>query len=235
MFKFKNISSTDMKFLVEEEDNFIAKASQRINTINIDGRDGSIYNELGYSNIDIPIKGQILDNSKLDDILAWLNGEGALEYEDRITTARFYGDIRPQRNATIKIANFRFIRDPFWYKKDDDFVSILDEYDELLPITNEGSIASRPIIRIEKGEDDSIDATIGGVRFYYYFGDEEYEEGDEYVEIDCETMEATYEGLNRNRQLAIGYDYPLLPVGESEVVIHSGDATVLIKRKDRWL
>ena len=44
-----------------------------------------------------------------------------------------------------------------------------------------------------------------------------------------------YEGLNRSRNLEIGYKYPKLEVGNNAIVIHSGSATVKIKRKDRWL
>lgn len=223
MFKFKGVSSKDMKVLAEEED-FVAKSSQRVETIRIDGRDGAIYNPLGYSNINIRVRLQILDNSKLDEVLAWLDGEGKFEYEDRITTARFYNDISPQRRATIKFANLRFIRDPFWYKKNDEFVIVTTE------VENEGNISSRPIIRLEKDNDETVDITIGGVRFSYTF-----QESDTYVEIDCEEMEAQYDGFNRNRNLEIGYNFPLLPVGVSNITVHEGDAIIKIKRKDRWL
>lgn len=224
MFKFKTKTSTEMKIIVEEESEFLAKASQRVEMIEIEGRDGAIYNELGYSVIERPIKVQILDNSKLDDVLAWLNGEGTLEYNERVTTARFYSIIEPIRSATIKIASFNFIRDPFWYKATDNYATITTT------VKNDGNISSRPIIRLEKGEDESIDITIGEVRFTYTFPT-----GDTYVEIDCEEMKATYGGLLRNRQLSIGYDFPLLPVGTSNVTIHSGDAIVKVKKKDRWL
>ena len=89
MFKFKNISSTQMKVIVEEEENIIAKASQRVEQIDIEGKDGSIFNILGYSNIEIPLKLYVRDTNKIDDILAWLNGDGILEYKDRITKACF--------------------------------------------------------------------------------------------------------------------------------------------------
>jgi phage-related protein len=224
MFKFKDKTSTEMKIIVEEESEFLAKAPQRYDRIEIDGRDGAIYNELGYGNIERPITVQILDNTKLDDILGWLNGYGDFEYNNRVTKARFYNEIEPKREANIKVASFNFIRDPFWYKATDNYVTVTTK------VTNEGNIASRPIIKLEKGEDESIDITIGGIRFTYTFL-----EDDTYAEIDCEEMEATYEGLNRNRQLSIGYDFPLLPVGESDVTIHSGDATVKVKKKDRWL
>ena len=224
MFKFGSKTSTEMKVIVEEEEHFLAKASQRTDKVIIDGKDGSSYYPLGYADISRPIKIQIMDSTKLDTILAWLNGEGIFEYNSRITKARFYSAIEPKREATIKVATFNFIRDPFWYKATDNYVTVTTE------VTNEGNISSRPIIRLEKDVDESIDLTIGGVRFTYTFLTD-----DTYGEIDCEEMKATYEGLNRNRQLAIGYDFPLLAVGETTVTINSGDSVVKVKRKDRWL
>jgi len=226
MFKFKGISSKDMKIIVEEEEHFIAKAPQRIDVIEIEGRDGAIFNELGYSVIERPIKVQFLTGANIDKVLAWLNGEGILEYKNKITKARFYSLIEPIRTTIIKVASFNFIRDPFWYKNeyDDTFLTVTDT------VTNEGNIEARPIIRLEKGEDERVDLTIGGVRFTYNFPKTET-----YVEIDCEEMTATYENLLRNRQLLIGYEFPLLPVGKSKVTVNSGDATIKVKRKDRWL
>lgn len=223
MFKFKGISSTDMQVIIEEEEHFIAKAAQRYEVTEIEGRDGAIFDTLGYTYVERPICVQCLNIAKIDDILAWLNGEGDFEYKGRKTTARFYSQLEPQRNASIRIIDTTFIRDPFWYKRDDEYTTITDS------VENEGNILSKPVIRLEKNEIDSVDITIGDVRFNYIFGE------DTYVDIDCEEKSANYEGLNRNRQLNIGYDFPILNIGKNKINIHSGDATIKIKRKDRWL
>lgn len=223
MFKFKGISSTDMQVVIEEEEHFIARAAQRYEVTEIEGRDGAIFDTLGYSYIDRPIYVQCLNTNKIDDILAWLNGEGEFEYKGRKTIARFYSQLEPQRSAFIRIIDTTFIRNPFWYKANDEYITITDS------VTNEGNIQSRPIIRLEKGAADSIDITIGEVRFTYNFGE------DTYVEIDCEEKSASYEGLNRNRQLEINYEFPILKTGINIINIHGGDATIKVKRKDRWL
>ena len=223
MFKFKNISSTQMKVIVEEEENIIAKASQRVEQIDIEGKDGSIFNILGYSNIEIPLKLYVRDTNKIDDILAWLNGDGILEYKDRITKACFYSSIEPQRSSSIKIIEGSFIRDPFWYKKDDDYLEV-----ENLVI-NEGNVLSKPIIRIEKNTSNIIDISINDVRFIYNFDE------DNYVEIDCEKMNASCDGILKNRNLEIDFNFPILNPGENIVTINNGDAIVKIKRKDCWL
>lgn len=224
MFKFKGISSTDMQVVVEEEEHFIARAAQRYETTEIEGRDGAIFDTLGYSYVERPMYVQCLNIEKMDDILAWLNGEGEFEYKGRKTIARFYSQLEPQRSACIRIIDTTFVRNPFWYKASDDFITVTNI------IINEGNVESRPIIRLEKGTIDEVDITINGIRFTYTF-----KENDAYVEIDCEEKEVQYEGLNRNRQLEIGYEFPKLDIGNNSITLNSGNCIIKVKRKDRWL
>lgn len=223
MFKFKGISSTDMQVVIEEEEHFIAKAAKRYETIEIEGKDGAIFNELGYSYVERPIYVQCLNVNKIDDILVWLDGEGEFEYKGRKTIARFYSEIEPQRDTIIRIIDTTFIRNPFWTKIDDEFIEVTNN------IENIGNIYSRPILRLEKTNYNNVDIEISGIRFQYNFNDEEY------VEIDCEEKTALYEGLNRNRQLTIGYDYPKLSPKNNIVTIRNGGCIIKAKRKDRWL
>jgi len=223
MFKFNGISSQEMKVIIEDEDLFLARAPLKYERTEINGRDGAIFNELGYSDIERPIKVQIMDVSKIDDIFQWLNGQGILEYNDRITKAYFYNDFSPQRVSIIRVVEFSFIRTPFWYKKEDPFQIVATE------IINHGNIYSQPIIRLEKGTSQQVDLIIAGIQFSYDFGN------DDYVEIDCEEFCALYDGLNRNRQLNIGYKFPKLNPGKNEISVNSGDPIIKIKRGDRWL
>lgn len=223
MFKFKGISSDEMKVICEEEDNFLAKASQRYEQTEIEGRDSAIFDTFGYSCIDRSIKLYVKDVSKLDSILSWLNGKGYLEYNGRICMTHFYSPIEPQRLSYIKTIECNFIREPFWYKKNDTYITVTNS------IINEGSITSKPIIRLEKGTASSVDISINDVRFTYSFSDENF------VEIDCENMNAESNGILKNRNLSIGYEFPTLEPGSNSIVVHSGDATIKVKRKDCWV
>lgn len=121
MFKFKGISSEEMQVVIAEEEHFIARAAQRYGITEIEGKDGALFDEQGYSFVERPIYVQCLNINKIDDILAWLNGEGEFEYKGRKTTARFFSQLEPQRNACIRIIDTTFIRDPFWYKANEEF------------------------------------------------------------------------------------------------------------------
>lgn len=223
MFIFKGISSDDMEVIAEEEDNLLGKASQRYVKTEIEGRNGALFEEQGYTTIDRIINIQIMNLKKLDLIISWLDGVGILEYKNRKTTARFYNEIDLVRAACIKTAEVQLTRNPFWTKVKDDYIKVNNN------IFNEGNIYAEPIIKLEKKESDSVDISINDVRFTYNFGD------DESVEIDCEEKEATYNNLNRNRKLIIDYKFPVCLPGENKVIINSGDANIYVKRKDRWL
>ena len=199
MFVFKGISSENMEVVIEEEEHFLGKASQRYIQTDIEGRNGALFEEQGYTIIDRPIKVQILNQNKLDKILAWLDGVGTLEYKGKVTIARFYSEIEPIRTSNIKIADFTFKRNPFWTKKRDDFIQVKDV------VINEGTIYSQPIIKLEKKIEKKVDITINNIRFLYNFL-----ENEDYVEIDCEEKTIKYDNLNRNRQIEIGYEFPIL-------------------------
>jgi phage-related protein len=220
--KIDGKTQLDMGVVFEETD-FTAKASQSYRQVEVEGLNGASYSSSNYEDVKRQLSIQLLDFTKESAVYAWLDGEKALEYNNKVTTVRFYESLALEREGGMKKGKVNFIRHPFWYKKTDDFITITDT------ITNEGTVYSEPIIRLEKGTSDSIDLTIGGVRFLYSFGE------DSYVEIDCEKGKILYEGLNRYSQAAIGYEFPKLIVGQSDVVINEGDATVKVKRKDRWL
>ncbi len=130
MFKFKGISSNDMQVVVEEEEHFVAKAAQRYEATEIEGKDGALFDTSGYSYVERPILVQCLNINKIDDILAWLNGEGEFEYKGRKTIARFYSELDPKRSACIRIIDTTFIRDPFWNKANDEFEIVKDRKDK---------------------------------------------------------------------------------------------------------
>jgi hypothetical protein len=119
-----------MQVVIEEEEHFIARASQKYEITEIEGKDGAIFDELGYSIVERPIYVQCLNINKIDDILAWLNGEGEFEYKGRKTTARFYSQLEPQRSSCIRIIDTTFIRDPFWNKANEDYQLVKDRKDK---------------------------------------------------------------------------------------------------------
>ncbi|MBF7097574.1 phage tail domain-containing protein [Alkalibacter mobilis] len=219
MFKFNGISNTDMKVIPKEE-NFTARAPQRFETITIDGKDGVIFIPLGYEPVEKDLELQILDISNIPDILEWLNGEGELEYENKVSQARFFAGYDVDRFVSLKKAQISYIRDPFWYKANDDYITVTTS------VINGGNIYAKPLIKLTGS--GMVDISVNGTRFQYTFTDP-------YVEIDCEDMTEKYEGLIRSRNMEMGLEYPRLDPGTNEIILNSGTCTIEMMRKDRWL
>ena len=219
MFKFKGISSKEMKVVCEEETNFLKKSSKSYDLIDEDLN----YYDYGLNNVSGEINLFILDKSKLDGIFAWLDGSGVLEYKERVTNIAFFDVQEPERSATIYQLNANFIRSPLWYKKNDDFVAVTNE------ILNEGNAPVFPILRLEKGSSETMELKINDVNFSYTFP-----ENEDYVEIDCRKAEAIYDGGFRNLNLTIGYEFPKLHPGSNRVISET-DGVIKVKRKDAWL
>lgn len=219
MFKFKGISNEALKVIPVEE-NFFSKAAILYESIEIEGKDGPDYYELGYQPVEKDLELQILDTNLVDEIMAWINGSGEIEYNGRIAKARFYSGYDVDRFVTLKKAQVSYIREPFWYKAQDSYIAATTS------ITNEGNIYSKPLVKLTGT--GTVDITINGTRFKYTFTDPN-------VEIDCEKMTEKYNGLSRSRNIEIGLEYPKLNPGANVVTLHSGTCTIQMMRKDRWL
>lgn len=223
-FSFNGVSCKEANVVVEEIYPLLEKAaisveSQRdIDDLNLE------YKEFGYSNVESSLDLFILDPSKLDFIKSWLNGKGTLEYKNKVCQCAFFNSLKPVRSSNIYKISLNFIRSPFWFKKDDSFIEVNDV------ISNEGNVASDPIIKLVKQKSNYIELSVNDVRFKYTFPDKE-----EYAELDCFNAEITYEGLIRNKNLEIGYLFPKINPGDNKITIYSGDAKIFIKRKDSWL
>lgn len=224
---FKNINSDDIEGLIICSEPPISSPALKIKETTINGRDGAIVEKLGYKPYTKTVEIALKTNANIDDIITFFSGDGELIFKnelDKVYRAAIYERIDLEKLLRFRKAKVKFYCQPFKYKKNDNYTTITNN------VTNEGNIQSKPIIRLEKGTSSSIELTIGRIRFKYTFL-----ENDTYVEIDCEEMTVLYEGLNRNRQLEIGYEFPELETGNNAVIVHSGDSTIKIKRKDRWL
>ena len=221
MFKFKGLSSVDMGVFAKEE-NFLGKASMKIETITIDGKNGSDIITKGYENFNSSLSNVTFLNESIDESIQWLSGVGELEYNNKKTTIQFHdGYTVMKKREPFSIA---FTRSPFWYKRVDPYVAPLLDI-----ITNEGTTESEPIIKLVKGVDAIVEFRVNGTQFKYDF------KNDNSALIDCELKNAYYDNLLRNRQLEIGFAFPKLKVGNNTVTKISGDATIEFKRKDVWL
>lgn len=221
MFYIDNISSEDMHIFAEKED-FLSRASIDYEEIKIEGKDGEDLIEKNYLNV----MGEItiyLQTNNLDKLYPLFTGKHILRVEDKETSIYFYDMAETFRYGSNNAFSLGYIRSPFWHIYNDSYVIVSDK------VVNDGNVYSRPIIKLTGSPNTDVDLTIAGVRFKYHF------DMDDCVTIDCNTMEETYEGISKSKNIEIGFDYPKLKVGDNEIFIHSGKVIIEMKRKDSWL
>lgn len=217
MFKFKGISNIEMGLIPIEED-FLKRAPIRYEEIQIEGKNGSIYNELGVSDVVSSFDAQLIYDN-VDDIFSWLSGIGEFEYQGRTSIMRFYDVAEALRTSSIKKIKFNYIRSPFWHKANDKFEKCTNK------IINLGNTTSNPILLLEGTGKCSVE--INGSSFSYSF------DTDRVVYIDCEEKTESYDGKSKSRNITIGYEYPSLNPGINTLKT-TGTLTVSVKRKDAW-
>lgn len=217
MFIFNGISSETMGVIANEED-FMIRASKQIEQININGRNGSVYNELAYQDVTSSFELKILYHNT-DEVLNWLNGKGIFEYNGRETEMMFYTQQEIKRDTSINSLKVDYIRSPFWKKSHDQFKKVT-KY-----ITNYGNAVSYPILKLVGTGAATL--TINNITLKYNFLN------DKEVIIDCEKMIETNLGLSKSKQIEIGFQYPFLYPGVNEVVV--SNAELFVMRKDFWL
>lgn len=225
MITFKGITSDSLDVVVNKLPTFI-KPQRKTEIIQIEGKDGAEVIEYGYAPYTLSVKITLMDVSRLDDVIAWLDGEGILissEDELRCVTARVISDIDYTRLITLKEAKVDFfVKDPFRYLVND-IPQTISTFPNM--ITNSGTVYSKPLLNIVGS--GSVSITINGTTFSYNFP------LGESVTIDCETMDATYNGQLRNQYMN-GY-FPKLNVGSNAVDKTGTVISIKFERYSRWL
>lgn len=222
MFLLDNINVKEIGVMVEEE-TFLSRAPINYEEVKIEGKHGSVFIEKNYNNLVGTLKLFLIDATKLDYVKELFTGMRTLTHNQRITTIRFYDTNEINRLGNINVLSVKFTRAPFWYKANDEYTLCESN------VRNDGNINSYPMIKLVGVANQSIDLTIGKVRFIYNF------DNDNEVVIDSAEQTEMYLGLSKSKRINIGYEYPTLVPGVNEITIHSGSVQVYIMKKDAWL
>lgn len=216
-FKFKDKSSATLGVLMADEWT-LTRASQRYDTTEINGRDGAILSPIGYSLIEKKVECTLVNRKRLNDVIAWLNGSGKLEFDGRYRQAAIYDEIDFE-NLGFNRNTFTipFLLDPYWYREDG-----YSSYASGDTVENNGNCDATPMIQITGTGDGTV--TLGGVTIQIYDLT-----ADDVVEIDCLEMSE-----NLPSKVGLGFEYPKLAPGKNDITI-TGKISLKIKRKDRWL
>lgn len=225
---FKGVKSTAISGLLICELPSISKPQMRILNTEIDGRDGDIIDELGYSSYEKSLSIGLTRDYDINQIIKYFSGKGTLilsNEPDKVYHAAVYAKVDYERLLKFKTAIIEFHVQPYKYLLDEESV-ILDINNETeLNVLNVGLERSKPIITLY-GEGE-VQLSVNGVNVFSINID------DEFVVIDSLEQEAYKDTVLKNRNM-IG-EFPILEPGQN-IIQWTGNVTkIVVEPKSRWL
>ena len=135
----------------------ISKPAMRVEAEEIDGRDGDIVTELGYSAYDKEIEIGLVGDYDVNDVIAFFNTSGQVVFSnepDFFYRFAIYNAIDFEKLIRFKTATVTFHVQPFKFETDSN--DSVHFNPSSFNITNEGNIYSRPELAIQGSGDVGI-------------------------------------------------------------------------------
>lgn len=228
--KFKGIDSRTIQGLLICELPPISKPQMRTIATEVEGKDGDIIDEIGYSSYDKVINIGLTRNYDINQIIKYFSGSGDLimsNEEDKVYKASIYSQIDYNKLLKFRTANVKFHVQPFKYLLDETIVDEEITNQESIQVTNQGLEKSKPIITIYGT--GIITLSINGYDVFTV----DLGEDEEYIVVDS-LQEEAYKGAILKNRLMSG-NFPILDIGENEIT-WTGDLTrIIVEPKSRWL
>lgn len=212
----------------------ISKPAQRVNTEEIDGRDGDIVTVLGYSAYDKEIDIGLSFEYDIDDIISFFNSSGRIVFSnepDKYYNFAVYNQIDFDKLIRFKKATVTVHVQPFKFS-DSENEKTFGEFGEYNSITirNSGNYYARPTIAITGA--GAVDMYINGEKIL----DIDFDNTGETIVIDSIDMNARNEdGDLANRQISGNYDNIRLRVGSNIISFVGLVSEVKIRLFSRWI
>ena len=229
-FIFKNKSSKDYGILIETMPE-ITKPQRREQEVTIPGRNGVLtIDEDTYEPYTLSFTCSTRGISKVNDMLAWLDGSGDLTvstepdkiYKAKISNAIPISDVvylYPSFLVQFKVFPFKYSRNAVISHADDLTVTATTT------IRNSGTVYSQPTITVYGS--GNITLTINGTNYGL-------NSVDSYITIDSEMMEVYKDSTNANNKYS-AMDFPRFEVGQNSISWTGSVTKVEIIPKWRWL
>lgn len=222
-------NSLDLQGFAVNELPPISKPAKRTLIETIDGRDGDIVTDLGYSAYDKSATVGVYGTYDINEIISFFDTEGTIVFSDepdkyykfKIINQIDFNELVKFRTATVV-----FHCQPFKYQLNETVISSIG--DNPLTVENEGNIYSKPTFTVY-GE-GSIEVYLNDMQvFTIDLGEEEY------ITIDTANMEAYKDGILKNRLVTGNYNNFRLNSGENEISFSGTVTKFEISNYSRWL
>ena len=228
------VSSLNLTGLLITELPPITKPLKRTKVDVIDGRDGDIVTELGYSAYDKVVKIGLTANYDIDAIIKYFNSEGVVIFSnepDKYYRYAIYEQIDFERLLRFKTAEVTLHVQPFKYSTSElEQEFTLSSSPNTVKIFNAGNIYSRPIIKVTGT--GSITLALNGADILVMdLGDTS-----QTITIDAEAMNAYYsDDTLANRIVTGNYDNIRLKIGSNTFTLTGNATGFKINNYSRWI
>lgn len=224
---WKGVSSTTIQGLLISELPPITKPEMRIKETAIDGRDGSIIEELGYSPYVKTVSIGLHGDFDINKVIKYFTGEGDIVFSnepDKIYKAKICGKIDYTRLLRYRQASIPFLVQPFKYKLNEWF---LIGNTSPFEIFNEGLETSKPLM-VLKGS-GTVEISVNGAYVFSYT----FPDGENEVYVDSEKEDAYLGNVLKNRNM--NGEFPVL-IPKTNKIEWTGDIeSISILPRSRWL
>lgn len=231
------ISSKTINGLIIQSLPPITKPKMRVTLEDIDGRDGDITTELGFSAYDKTISVGLKGDFDIDDVIEYFNSKGKITFSnelDKYYKFKIYDTIDFERLVRFRTANVNIHVQPFKYSIEEPPITKTNPRGLTIlnfPVWNHGNIYSKPRITI-KGR-KTITVYINRKEILSISLDNSNYET---IIIDAETMNATDENGNfQNRKVTGDYSDFILDSGKQDVLVTGDLERVVIENYSRWI
>lgn len=213
----------------------ITKPQMRVTAEEIDGRDGDIVTELGFSAYDKPVEIGLHGEFDIDDVIDFFNQSGKVTFSnepDKYYNFAQYNAIDFEKLIKFKTAKVEFHVQPFKFslnesEKEFDFSSSATSGE--LSIRNNGNYPSRPQITLTGS--GIINLSLNGAQVMVIDMSE-----NPVITLDATEMNAyAPDTALMNRKVTGNYDNLVLKVGKNSISYTGTLTKIAVNNYSRWL
>lgn len=224
------IKSNTVKGLLIQSLPAITKPLMRTQIEQIDGRDGDVVTELGYSAYDKQMKIGLYGDFEINDVIKFFSSEGTVVFSnevDKYYNYKIIAQIDFERLIKYRTATVTFHVQPFKYSAVDE--SITEDTTEITSISvfSRGNTTAKP--RITLYGSGIVNISLNGKAIFVVDID------DEFITIDATEMNAFQGDVLKNRFVQGDYDDLSFHFG-TNVLSWSGNVTqITVENFSRWI
>lgn len=229
--ELNGVNSQTIQGLLIQELPPITKPKMRTTVEDIDGRNGDIITNLGYSAYDKTISVGLYGDFDIDQVISYFNSSGTVIFSnesDKYYNYQIIDQIDFNKLIRFRTANVKMHVQPFKYSATDNSKTFPIDNETSISITNAGNYYSKPILEIMGS--GTINLYLNGVQiFNIALGDIGT------IVIDTDKMEA-YNGTTLlNRSVIGNYDSFQLNSGINTISWSGSITKINIQNYSRWI